>query len=143
MFRQKQTPRGSNHLPKMFRKCEAKTTGEHPYRRVIPTKLHMQLYWNHPPPPATHTHTHRLPHASRLHTYKTLSQKNIFRGLLLIFNLKVKFCQKKLIKSKNSWDHWYLDIFLWLTTNDLWRNMCRYPCELHMEPERPSLKTEN
>ena len=33
---------------------------------------------------------------------------------VLIFNLRLRFCQKKLFKSKNSWDHWYLVIILGL-----------------------------
>ena len=109
MFRQKQTPRGNNPLqPQMFRKCEAKTTGEHPYGRVIPTELHMQLYWNHTPAPA-------LPRKLAAHSQNTLPEEHLRRAAsVLIFNLEVRFCQKKFIKSKNSWDSWYLVIILWL-----------------------------
>ena len=93
MFRQKQTPRGNNPPKNMLRKCEAKTTGEHPYGRVIPTELHTQLYWNHTPSPA-------LPRRSTAQSQKTLSEQHLQRaGFVLIFNLEVKFCQKKLIES--------------------------------------------
>ena len=94
MFRQRQTPRGNNLPKKMLRKCEAKTTAEHTYERVIPTELHMQLYWNHTPAPA-------LPRKSAAHSQNTLSEEQLrMAASLLIFNLEVKFCQKKLIKSK-------------------------------------------
>ena len=106
MFRQKQKPKGNNPPKKMLRKCEAKTTAEHPYGRVIPTELHMQLYWNHTPT--------WLSLANRLHTHKTLSQKNISGGLPLYWYLisKLNFVKRNLLKVKNSWDHWYLMIIL-------------------------------
>ena len=109
MFRQKQTPRGNNHPPqKMFRDCEAKTTREHPYGRVIPAESHMQLYWNHTPTPA-------LPRKLAAHSQNTLPEEHRRRAAsVLIYNLDVRLCQKKLVKSKNSWDHWYLVIILWL-----------------------------
>ena len=94
MFRQKQTPRGTNPPKNMLRKCEAKTTAEHPHGRVIPTELHMQLYWNHIPAPA-------VPPKSAAHSQNTLSEEHLQGAAsVLIFNLEVKFCQKKLIKSK-------------------------------------------
>ena len=94
MFRQKQTPRGNNPPKNMLRKCEAKTTGEHPYGRVIPKELHTQLYWNHTPAPA-------LPRKSTAQSQKTLLEEHLRRAAsVLIFNLEIKFCQKKLIESK-------------------------------------------
>ena len=104
MFRQKQTPRGNNPPKNMLHKCEAKTTAEHPHGRVIPTELHMQLYWNHIPAPA-------VPPPNRLHTHKTLSQKNISGGLppYWYLILKLNFVKRNLSKVKNSWDHWSCD----------------------------------
>ena len=94
MFRQKQTPQDNNPPKKMLRKYEAKTTAEHPYRRVITTELHMQLYWNHTPAPALHR-------KSAAHSQNTPSEEHLRRAAsVLIFNLEVKFCQKKLIKIK-------------------------------------------
>ena len=117
MFRQKQTPKSNNlppppppHPPQKNGKCKVKTTGEHPWEwlRVIPTKLHMQLYGNHTP-------TLALPCKSAAHSQNTLSEEHLQQAaFILIFNLEVRFCQKKLIESKNSWDHWYLAIILWL-----------------------------
>ena len=79
----------------MFLKCEAKTAGEHLHGRVIPTELHMQLYRNHTPAPA-------LPCKLAAHSQNTLPEHLRRAASVLIFNLEVRFCQKKLIKSKNS-----------------------------------------
>ena len=109
----------------MFRKCEAKTTGEHPYRRVIQTELYMQLYWNHTP-------TLALPRKSAAPSQNTLSEEHLGKAASLpIFNLEVRFCQKKLIKSKNSWDYLYLVIIIsWLCLLKtfvyiIWQNFLR------------------
>ena len=79
----------------MFRKSEAKTTGEHPCGRVIPK--------NHTPAPA-------LPRKFAAHSQNTNPEEHLQRAAsVLIFNQKLikskntcRFCQKKLIKSKNS-----------------------------------------
>ena len=117
-YRQKQTPRGNNPPKKMLRKCEAKTTGEHPYGRVIPTELHTQLYWNYTPASA-------LPRKLAPLSQNTLS-KNISGRQPLYWYLisKLNFVKRNLLKVKSSWDHWYLVIFLrlWLLTTFVYIN---------------------
>ena len=120
MFRQKQTPRGNN-LPKKCPTNAKQKPRENTHAEEWSPKSCRRNFIEITPP-------HRFSPANSLHTHKTLPQKNISGGLLLYWysiskNLEVRFRQKKLIKSKDSWDYcfnwlWSLKTFVYI----IWQN---------------------
>ena len=120
MFRQKQTPRGNNSQ-KTVRQMLSKNHRRTPIQKSNPHRAaYATLLKSHPHPP--------LSRKSAAHSQNTLSEEHLRRATsVLIFNLEVRFCQKKLIKSKNLWDHWHLVVILWLWllktfVYKIWRN---------------------
>ena len=120
MFRQKQTPRGNNSQ-KTVRQMLSKNHRRTPIQKSNPHRAaYATLLKSHPHPP--------LSRKSAAHSQNTLSEEHLRRAAsVLIFNLEVRFCQKKLIKSKNLWDHWHLVVILWLWllktfVYKIWRN---------------------
>ena len=120
MFRQKQTPRGNNSQ-KTVRQMLSKNHRRTPIQKSNPHRAaYATLLKSHPHPP--------LSRKSAAHSQNTLSEEHLRRAAsVLIFDLEVRFCQKKLIKSKNLWDHWHLVVILWLWllkrfVYKIWRN---------------------
>ena len=124
MFRQKQTPRGNNSQ-KTVRQMLSKNHRRTPIQKSNPHRAaYATLLKSHPHPP--------LSRKSAAHSQNTLSEEHLRRATsVLIFNLEVRFCQKKLIKSKNSWDYLYLVIIIsWLCLLKtfvyiIWQNFLR------------------
>ena len=120
MFRQKQTPRGNNSQ-KTVRQMLSKNHRRTPIQKSNPHRAaYATLLKSHPHPP--------LSRKSAAHSQNTLSEEHLRRAAsVLMFDLEVRFCQKKLIKSKNLWDHWHLVVILWLWllktfVYKIWRN---------------------
>ena len=124
MFRQKQTPRGNIHPKKFSANTKQKPQENTHTKEWCPQSCICNSIEITPP--------HRLSPANRLHTHKTLSQKNISGGLPLYWYLisKLNFVKRNLLKVKNSWDHWSCDYLMAVVVENVSiHKLTKFPCK--------------